>query len=157
MDILKNKTDSIKYAGFLERLAARIIDNIICTGIWIILTATLILIALTLEASSSGRFGISYLTIFIIPFIVIRTYFVVLHVWSGQTIGKKIMHIKLVKTDMSKVTLGTALIREVAELISIIFYYIGYLWIIIDKKKQGWHDKLAKTYVIKVDEKSGRD
>ncbi len=25
----------------------------------------------------------------------------------------------------------------------------GYVWILIDKKKQGWHDKIAGTYVVK--------
>jgi uncharacterized RDD family membrane protein YckC len=27
---------------------------------------------------------------------------------------------------------------------------LGYLWILIDENKQGWHDKIADTYVVRV-------
>jgi len=33
--------------------------------------------------------------------------------------------------------------------ISGVVLFLGYLWILIDKKKQGWHDKIARTYVVK--------
>ena len=40
--------------------------------------------------------------------------------------------------------------RYLAYLVSMLPLCFGFLWIAWDKKKQGWHDKIAKTYVIKV-------
>ena len=44
---------------------------------------------------------------------------------------------------------GQSIVRYVAYFASIIPFFLGFLWIAVDKKKQGWHDKIAKTVVIK--------
>jgi len=41
------------------------------------------------------------------------------------------------------------LLRWAGMEISGVVLFLGYLWILIDKKKQGWHDKIAGTYVVK--------
>ena len=69
--------------------------------------------------------------------------------YDGATPGKRIMGIKIIKDDRSKLTYSAAFIRYVGMLISAFFFYLGYFWMIWDKKKQGWHDKMAKTYVVK--------
>ena len=48
--------------------------------------------------------------------------------------------------------MGRAAVREIlGKLISTIVLFIGFLWIAFDDKKQGWHDKLASTYVVKAE------
>ncbi len=43
----------------------------------------------------------------------------------------------------------TMLIREViGKFISSLVLGLGFLWIVLDKEKQGWHDKLMSTYVV---------
>jgi uncharacterized RDD family membrane protein YckC len=69
---------------------------------------------------------------------------------KGQTIGKKMRGIKIVKVDGSDLTLTDAIIRYIGYMISSFIVGLGFIWILIDANKQGWHDKIAKTYVVKV-------
>ena len=69
----------------------------------------------------------------------------------GQSPGKMAIGIKIVKTDGRAIGFGTTLIREIiGKLISSIIILLGYIWILFDGQRQGWHDKIASTYVVKV-------
>ncbi len=69
----------------------------------------------------------------------------------GQSPGKIAIGIKIVKTDGRPVGFGTTLLREViGKIISSIIILLGYIWILFDGQRQGWHDKIASTYVVKV-------
>lgn len=68
----------------------------------------------------------------------------------GQTVGMKIFKIKILKENGAKVSYKDALLRYFASILSVIALFIGYLWMIWDEKKQTWHDKLAKTVVVKL-------
>jgi uncharacterized RDD family membrane protein YckC len=68
---------------------------------------------------------------------------------SGRTPGKAILGLRIVRTDGGKLGLGKAIVRLIGYAISGIVIYLGFLWILWDKEKQGWHDKIAGTYVIK--------
>ena len=48
-------------------------------------------------------------------------------------------------------TSGQYLLRYLGYYISLIPFGLGFLWVGIDPRKQGWHDKIASTVVIKVD------
>jgi uncharacterized RDD family membrane protein YckC len=69
--------------------------------------------------------------------------------WNGQTPGKRVMGIRVVKTDGSAFGLVPAILRYVGYFVSGIALLLGYIWILFDKDKQGWHDKIAGTYVVK--------
>lgn len=69
--------------------------------------------------------------------------------WGGQTVGKKAMGIKVVKADGTPFGLVPAIIRYVGYIISGIVILLGFIWILFDPDKQGWHDKIAGTYVVK--------
>ena len=66
---------------------------------------------------------------------------------NGQTPGKIIMKIRVIKTDGSPISDSDAVIRFIGTLINYIGC-IGWLWALIDTNRQGWHDKLAQTYVV---------
>ena len=68
---------------------------------------------------------------------------------SGQTPGKMILGLKVVRADGSKLRMGHAVARVVGYWISSWFLFLGFLWTIIDRKRQGWHDKFADTQVIR--------
>lgn len=70
----------------------------------------------------------------------------------GQTIGKKTMNIKVVMDDGgTKPTAMAFFLREIiGKFISGIALLLGYVWILIDKRRQGWHDKIVHTLVVKV-------
>ena len=66
----------------------------------------------------------------------------------GMTIGKKLLGIRVVSEDGGQAGFLTMLIREwIGKLISAAAIYLGFIWILIDKENQGWHDKLVRTYV----------
>lgn len=69
----------------------------------------------------------------------------------GQSPGKIAIGIKIVKTDGGSIGFGTTLLREIiGKIISSIIILLGYIWILFDGQRQGWHDKIAGTYVVKV-------
>jgi uncharacterized RDD family membrane protein YckC len=83
-------------------------------------------------------------------FVIDTVYFIALWTyWNGQTLGMKALGIKVVKTDGSALTLSTAIIRYIGLIISFLVLLIGVIWVAFDANKQGWHDKIAGTYVVK--------
>ncbi len=73
--------------------------------------------------------------------------------WSsygkGQTIGMRALNLRVVKTDGSQLDLVGAFLRYIGLIVSIAVIFIGVLWVLFDAQKQGWHDKIAGTYVVK--------
>jgi uncharacterized RDD family membrane protein YckC len=69
---------------------------------------------------------------------------------AGQTIGKRVANIRVVRADGSGAELGwgTALIRHVCRIISAIPCALGYFWMLGDADKMTWHDKLSQTVVV---------
>lgn len=71
--------------------------------------------------------------------------------YCGQTPGKMAARIKVVRTDGADVSYARAFLREVVgKFLSKIILGIGYLMVAIDPRKQGLHDKIADTYVVKL-------
>lgn len=70
---------------------------------------------------------------------------------NGQTLGKRLMGIRVIKQDGSKLTIRDALLRNVLGYqISNIIPGLGFLWMLFDKKSRTWHDMMAKTIVVNV-------
>ena len=71
--------------------------------------------------------------------------------WTrGQTLGKAILGMRVYKVTGEPAGFGTMLLREVVgKLISGLVIYLGFLWIIWDRERQGWHDKIAGTVVLR--------
>ena len=124
-------------AGAGTRLGSYIIDAII---LWII-SAIVGFIFMAL--------GAEYVAASIIIGILISLAYFTYFFGNGQTPGMKVMKIKLCGTDGTyPIGYGKGFLRWIGMLISALVIYIGFLWILIDKDKQGWHDKIAGTYVV---------
>lgn len=68
---------------------------------------------------------------------------------DGATVGKKLVKIKIVSNeDGSDIGLGAALLRYLGYMISSIPCGLGFLWVIWDDEKRGWHDKISNTKVV---------
>ena len=66
------------------------------------------------------------------------------------TPGKMALSMKIVDADsFGPLTKGQAIGRYLGYYLSIFGLFIGFLWVAFDPRKQGWHDKLARTVVIK--------
>ena len=123
-------------AGFWIRTFAYIIDGI---GIGIVS-------GIISSITSSGATASNGLNL-----LIGLAYFV--YFWSaqggGQTLGMRVFNLKVIRTDGSALTLTQALIRYVGLFISFVCFAIGVIWVAFDAEKQGWHDKIAGTYVIR--------
>jgi len=73
--------------------------------------------------------------------------------WSaagkGQTIGSRALNIRVVKTDGTYLDYVGAFLRFIGFVISCLVFFLGVIWAAFDAHKQGWHDKIAGTYVVK--------
>jgi uncharacterized RDD family membrane protein YckC len=69
---------------------------------------------------------------------------------NGQTFGKQIMGIRVVRDDGQPVTAMTVLVREVlGKFVSSIIFYIGYLMAFFDSSNRALHDRIATTHVVR--------
>ena len=126
-----------------RRLIGYIIDILINAGIVIALTVVGVILAAS--AADPGDPPVRLGSV-VIPFI----YFP--YFWSrgGQTPGMKQMGIKVVRdADGGPVSTGQAILRLVGYWVSGFVFYLGYIWIFIDKRRRGWFDLIAGTVVVK--------
>lgn len=68
---------------------------------------------------------------------------------NGQTIGKSIMGLQVIKANGQPMSNSDAVMRYIGYVLNSIVLGIGWIWALFDANKQGWHDKLANTYVVK--------
>jgi len=122
---------TVEYMGFWIRLAAAVIDYLVILAVSSLLS---FLHAL------GGVFAI----------LVYFLYYWLFTGLKGQTPGKMAVGIKVVNAAGSVPGLGRAALREIpGKILSAIAIYLGFLWVIWDKQKQGWHDKIASTHVVR--------
>ena len=71
---------------------------------------------------------------------------------SGQTVGKRALGIRVIDfSSGSSIGYGRAALRSFGRILSSFLCYLGYFWMLWDKEKQTWHDKIATTVVVPVD------
>lgn len=134
-----------QYAGFWIRFAATMIDVVIL--LFVIGIPLTLIYGEAYWTSETLYFGIwDGLLNYVLPFVATiwfwRRYF--------GTPGKMLVKVKIVDAETgNKMSVGQAIGRYFAYIISSIPFGLGFIWIAFDKKKQGWHDKLAGTVVIK--------
>ncbi len=147
-----------RFGGFWRRFWAYMVDKFILYLISLILFL-IGLFAMGLGGASpwtvvttgnlprgTGFFMALYL---VTAFLTDMVYFIWFHGTIGQTLGKRLLGLRLIRTSGEKMTLGIAFLRWVGSLISGLFVCLGFIWIAIDHQKQGWHDKIAATLVIR--------
>ncbi|MGH2489765.1 MAG: RDD family protein [Candidatus Limnocylindria bacterium] len=77
-------------------------------------------------------------------------YFVGFWTWRGQTPGMMLFGLRVARdTDGAKPGLARSLLRYVGYVLSWVALFIGFIWVAFDSRKQGWHDKIAGTVVVR--------
>ncbi len=133
------------FGGFGPRLVAYIIDIVIFGVI-----ATILLIVGTLLAVTSAVAGAAGLLILVVLLAVASlAYFPYFWATSGSTPGMRVMGLRVVRdSDGGPISSGQAILRMVGYWVSGAVFYLGYIWIFIDKRHRGWHDLIAGTVVV---------
>ncbi|MFN2594832.1 MAG: RDD family protein [Actinomycetota bacterium] len=71
---------------------------------------------------------------------------------SGQTLGKRALGIRVIDySSGGPIGYGRAVLRFFARYLSAFVCLLGYLWMLWDKEKQTWHDKISTSLVVPVD------
>ncbi|MCP4387621.1 MAG: RDD family protein [Gammaproteobacteria bacterium] len=135
----------VNYSGFWIRVLAALLDSI-----WLlVLTFTLGWMVYGAIYFESTDFSQGYADVFIsyvLPFMLT----IVFWHFKSATPGKMIMGIKIVDAKtLDKASTGKLLLRYMGYYISMIPLFLGIFWVGWDQRKQGWHDKIAGTLVIK--------
>ena len=134
-----------KYVGFWKRLLASFIDSVI-VGV-VILGIALAVYGRQYMALSQG--GKTVLFDLLVQGILPALAVILFWRYRGATPGKMLLSMKIVDADTLRApSTGKLIGRYFAYLVSMIPLFLGFLWIAFDKRKQGWHDKLAGTVVI---------
>lgn len=139
--------NNVEYVGFWARVGASLIDTVIL----VVATAPLLL----------GIYGADYYTnpdapllagpadvliTYVLPAVVIIAFW--LH--KRATPGKMAVSAQVVDAETGNaLTTGQAIGRYFAYILSSLPLGLGFIWVVFDPRKQGWHDKLAGTVVIR--------
>lgn len=122
-----------EYVGFRARFGAAVLD---CVAIYVLSFFITVL-------HTPGLFPVSR---FLLPWL----YFWLFTGLLGQTPGKMLLGIKVINYQGDRPGLKRAALREIlGKIVSASALGLGFLWIVWDRHKQGWHDKVAGTYVVK--------
>jgi uncharacterized RDD family membrane protein YckC len=147
-----------RYVGFWARFLAMFIDNL-----WVSFVMVLIFVAIfgkdftavlsmppdqsaeMVGAAAQGAAG-GMLVQLLLPAVLIVGFWI----WKSATPGKMVISAKIVDAKtLGEPSTGQLIVRYIGYFMSAFVFFLGFLWVAIDKRKQGWHDKIAGTLVIK--------
>ena len=151
------------YAGFVTRAIAFAIDMILVAVIQItILLLTRLLLdffgfdqlAQAIFEPTEGTNVSFFITItrWAIAFVgsgfLFALYSISMWLLVDKTLGQALLGLRVLRTDGRPLTLGPAVRRVLGYYVSFLALFIGFLWVLVDDRRQGWHDKIADTVVI---------
>ena len=87
---------------------------------------------------------------FSLGLVIALAYFAGMWAWKGTTIGGIVLKLQVLRYDGEPVHFVVALVRALAAAFSSCVLFLGFLWIAWDPDKQGWHDKIAGTVVVRL-------
>jgi len=139
-----------EYVGFWARVGASLVDTI-----WIL---PLVVVWLTLVSGGWRHVTLERVlewsqssTEQLLLFAVLALVIVPLWVRRSATPGKQLIGARIVDSStLGPPTSRQLMIRYLGYLLATLPLGVGFLWIAFDPRKQGWHDKLARTVVIRV-------
>lgn len=171
---MKMPGDKIRYAGFGRRLAASFIDAVIQLVVFFLWASVALVVfrptpvpsIMILHGTDSpvsqseleelrqqlGKNSENQRVLRIQiggGLILLVLYTVGFWAWRGQTPGKIALRVRVVGVDGRPIGVGRAIVRYIGYLVSTLVFLGGYLMIGLTRRKQGLHDKIARTYVVR--------
>lgn len=132
-----------QYAGLWPRFLANIIDSFLYI---VVMLPFGVLFNLPIYSDMSA----GYSRVDALLQLLLAVVYILCWMRYAATPGKMLLGLKVLdeKTGQ-KIGFSQALTRYLGYFVSALALGLGYLWIVFDPKKQGWHDKLAKTVVVR--------
>lgn len=133
-----------KYGGFWIRFVANVLDTIL---VWIVLLVVVGVLGRgqnydTWDDASRVIFGVVTLSALFL-------YYPLFWGLKGQTPGMIPFGLVIRRPDGLRIGIGRAFLRFLGFIIASIPLYLGLIWAGFDRRKQGWHDKIADTVVVR--------
>lgn len=139
------QSDELEYVGFWARVGASLIDTILIgIIIWPILTAFYGESYWSSEEFIQGP--MDFLLSWLFPAVAVILF------WTAKqaTPGKMVFSAKIVDRETGNPpTTGQCIGRYLSYFLAAIPLGLGMIWVAFDSRKQGWHDKLAGTVVVR--------
>jgi uncharacterized RDD family membrane protein YckC len=134
----------VEYAGFWIRFLASVLDSVLL--ILVLIPLLLIFygpgVLLTTESPGLAYDVINYG----LPIIAV----IIFWQYRSATPGKLMMGIYIVdEKTLGHPPFGRLVLRYFGYYVSILPMLLGFIWVAFDKRKQGFHDKIARTLVVK--------
>ena len=148
------EAEELEYVGFWPRVGASLIDTILMIAVTFPLLGYIYGEAYFAPGAAfiSGR--ADFLISYVVPAIAIITF------WSVKqaTPGKMVIRAKIVDEETGRTpSTGQCIGRYISYFLSTIVLCLGFIWIAFDSKKQGWHDKLAGTVVVRLKKRQSKE
>ena len=141
------KTGPGSYAGLVSRTAAFAIDAgiavLVCTVGFQFTRALFAVIGIGTDVDDAAG-AVGYLLA--LP-VVFGTYCAGFWALIGRTPGMMVLGLRVVTADGGRPSIRRSILRTVGYWVSAIAM-LGFVWIAIDERSQGFHDKLAGTFVV---------
>ena len=139
------ENNNLEYAGFWIRVGATLIDTLLIMAI----AVPLLLSIYGSDYFSSNQWLQGFwdlLMNYIFPAVAVVAFWI----YRSATPGKMVLRLTIVDARTGgKPSTGQFIGRYFGYYVSIIPFFLGLIWVGIDKHKQGWHDKLAGTVVVR--------
>ena len=140
------KNMSYEYAGFWVRVGASLIDLALLLMITLPLTLMIYGSDMVWNSEDIILGPADFLINYSLPFFAT----IIFWMYKSATPGKMVLHLKVLdEITGDKLTIGQSIGRYFAYIPAMLIFMLGIFWVAWDKKKQGWHDKLAKTVVVR--------
>ncbi len=147
------------YAGFVSRFLAFVVDIVVLSAIMLVFHASVAIVLnffninIAVLLKSDNSFITMAAAVFILFNLLISAfvwvfYFVGAWMLVGQTVGKRVLGLRVVSLDGSLPVFKQALVRYVGYWLSALPFFLGFLWVLADDERRGWHDKISHTCVI---------
>jgi uncharacterized RDD family membrane protein YckC len=138
-------TADLEYAGFWARVWASLIDSLlICIAVIPALTA--IYGKAYWDSTAFIEGPADFLLSWLAPAVVVIIFWATKQATPGKmAIGAMVVDAK----TGGKPTTGQLIVRYLGYFVATIPFFLGLLWVAFDARKQGWHDKLAGTVVVR--------
>ena len=140
-----------QYVGFWARFLAMIIDSLLLGVVLVIIISAFfgqqyLQEVMAGDPAATRSVGLYYAIQLLLPAAVIIAFWI----YRSATPGKMVISAEIVDAKtFDKPSAGQLIVRYVGYYISSLVLCLGFLWIAFDARKQGWHDKIAGTVVIK--------
>ncbi|ELP6119236.1 RDD family protein [Vibrio vulnificus] len=143
-------TDSyIHYAGFGRRLVATILDTIFWVLVLIVIGAGIYALSPITNIDTFSQKSKALQEI--VSYVALLSITVLFWKYRSATPGKILVGIEVVEEGSLKpISAKRGVARYLMYYISALPLFLGFIWALFSKKKQCWHDMIAKTVVVKI-------